>query len=299
MENKPATVIPALQQPPPLDFDKTSEWPAWIDHFDDYRFATALNERSGEAQVRTLLYTMGRQAREVFSTFGLTEEEARSYDVVKQKFDSHFIKERNIVYESNCFHRRQQQPQESVDQFATALHVLADRCDFGDMKKRLIRDKFVVGLHDEQLSEALQMDPQLTLASALAKARLKETVRQQQQCLRPEGVHSGRPPELQEHGSSVDAVMHQKRPQQNHGRCFYCDGNAHPRSACPAKSSKCHNCGNKGHFAKACLKKRVSSQRKMAIDDMPPRIQRFRLRLMRYLFSVQYVPGELHQWNFQ
>lgn len=270
MENKPATVIPALQQPPPLDFDKTSEWPAWIDHFDDYRFATALNERSGEAQVRTLLYTMGRQAREVFSTFGLTEEEARSYDVVKQKFDSHFIKERNIVYESACFHRRQQQPQESVDQFATALHVLADRCDFGDMKKRLIRDKFVVGLHDAQLSEALQMDPQLTLASALAKARLKETVRQQQQCLRPEGVHSGSPPELQEQGTSVDAVMHQKRPQQNQGRCFYCDGNAHPRSACPAKSSKCHNCGNKGHFAKACLKKRVSSQRKVRVCAVQP-----------------------------
>lgn len=30
----------------------------------------------------------------------------------------------------------------------------------------------------------------------------------------------------------------------------------------------------------------------MAIDDMPPRIQRFRLRLMRYLYSVQYVPGK-------
>lgn len=77
MANKPATVIPGLQQPPPLDFDKTSEWPAWIDHFDDYRFATALNERSGEAQVRTLLYTMGRQAREVFATFELTDDEAK------------------------------------------------------------------------------------------------------------------------------------------------------------------------------------------------------------------------------
>ncbi|XP_075539201.1 uncharacterized protein LOC142573868 [Dermacentor variabilis] len=135
MANKPATVNPGLQQPPPLDFDKTSEWPAWIDHFDDYRFATALNERSGEAQVRTLLYTMGRQAREVFATFELTDDEAKSYDVVKQRFNSHFVKERNIVYESACFHRRQQRPEESVDQFATALHVLADRCDFGDMKK--------------------------------------------------------------------------------------------------------------------------------------------------------------------
>ena len=121
MADKPAKVIPGLQQPPPLNFDKTSEWPAWIDHFDDHRFATALNERSGEAQVRTLLYTMGRQAREVFATFRLTGEEAKSYDVVKQKFDSHFVKERNIVYESACFHRGLQRPDESVDHFATAL----------------------------------------------------------------------------------------------------------------------------------------------------------------------------------
>lgn len=262
MENKPATVIPALQQPPPLDFDKTSEWPAWIDHFDDYRFATALNERSEEAQVRTLLYTMGRQAREIFATFGLTDEEAKKYDVVKQKFDSHFVKERNIVYESACFHRRQQRPEESVDQFATALHVLADRCDFADMKERLIRDTFVVGLRDAKLSEALQMDPQLTLATALAKARLKETVRQQQQSLRPEGLHSGSSPELQDQGANVDAVDHQRRPQRNRGRCLYCDGDGHPRSAWPAKTSKCHNCGNKGHFAKACLKKVESAQRK-------------------------------------
>ncbi|XP_070377458.1 uncharacterized protein [Dermacentor albipictus] len=265
MANKPATVIPGLQQPPPLDFDKTSEWPAWINHFDDYRFATALNERSGEAQVRTLLYTMGRQAREVFATFELTDDEAKSYDVVKQKFDSHFVKERNIVYESACFHRRQQRPEESVDQFATALHVLADRCDFGDMKKRLIRDRFVVGLRDVQLSEALQMDPQLTLATALAKARLKETVRQQQQSLRPEGVHIGSPPELQDQGAIVDAVGHQKHPQHKERRCPYCVGDAHPRSTCPAKASKCHYCGNEGHFAKACLKKVGSAQRKVRV----------------------------------
>lgn len=36
----------------------------------------------------------------------------------------------------------------------------------------------------------------------------------------------------------------------------------------------------------------VSLLGQMAIDDMPPRIQRFRMRLMRYLFSVQYVPGK-------
>uniref|UniRef100_L7M047 Putative zinc finger protein 84 n=1 Tax=Rhipicephalus pulchellus TaxID=72859 RepID=L7M047_RHIPC len=194
---------------------------------------------------------MGRQAREVFATFGLTGEEAKSYAVVKQKFDSHFVKERNIIYESACFHRRQQRPEESVDQFATALHVLADRCDFGDMKKRLIRDRFVVGLRDAQLSEALLMDSQLTLATALAKARLKETVRQQQQSLRPGRAHIGSLPELQDQGAIVDALGHKKRLQHNGGRCPYCTGDAHPRSTCPARASR------------ACRKKAKPVERKV------------------------------------
>lgn len=50
---------PGLQQPPSLDFDTTLEWLAWILHFDDYCYALGLNERSEEALVCTLLYTMG------------------------------------------------------------------------------------------------------------------------------------------------------------------------------------------------------------------------------------------------
>lgn len=106
MQNKPSEMAnnlsklnPALQQLPLLGFDNTSEWPAWINHFDYYRFATALNERSGEAQVRTLLYTMGRHAREVFSTFGLTEAEEeimmpskRSLKVILSKSRTSFMK---------------------------------------------------------------------------------------------------------------------------------------------------------------------------------------------------------------
>lgn len=107
------------------------------------------------------------------------------------------------------------------------------------------------------------MDPQLTLASALSKARLKETVWQQQLCLWLEGVHSGSTPN-QDQCASVDAVSHRKQPQQSQERRFYYYGDAHMRSVCPAKFSKCHNYGNKGHFAKACLKTGRPTQRRYA-----------------------------------
>ncbi|KAL3218101.1 hypothetical protein MRX96_006079 [Rhipicephalus microplus] len=78
-----------------------------------------------------------------------------------------------------CSNLRRQQLGETVDQFAAELSKLADRCEFASMKERLIRDRFVVGLRDQVLSEELQMDPKLTMATASARARTSETVKQQ------------------------------------------------------------------------------------------------------------------------
>ncbi|KAL3227630.1 hypothetical protein MRX96_024053 [Rhipicephalus microplus] len=125
-------------------FDRASEWPAWVQELDDYRFASGLNERTQEAQVYTLFYTMGRQALNIFRTFKLSEEQSKDYEVVKKRFDAYFITTRNLVFKSACFHRRHQAASESVDQYVTVLHTLADKCDYGMMEERIILDRFVV-----------------------------------------------------------------------------------------------------------------------------------------------------------
>ncbi|XP_072142307.1 uncharacterized protein [Dermacentor andersoni] len=251
---KPFHGMFAVPAPPRFDFDQMAEWPSWIQLFDDYRFASGLNERSEEAQVRILLYTMGRQAREIFSTFALPEEEQKQYEVVRKKFDKHFVAARYLVYESTCFHRHIQEPEESVDQFVTALHTLADQCDYKE-KEHMIRDRFVVGLRDAKLSESLQMDANLTLASALAKARLKETVQRQQQQLRETDDEP-----LVAATSNLDGVSKQGQPGKNSSgqhsgstprSCPNCGQGAHPRASCPAKAAKCNYCGCSEHFAAA------------------------------------------------
>ncbi|XP_077497399.1 uncharacterized protein LOC144108012 [Amblyomma americanum] len=277
----------AVPAPPGFVFDRTSEWPSWIQLFNDYRFASGPNEWSEEAQVRNLLYTMGRQAREIFSTFALPEEEQKQYEAVTNKFDNHFVAARNLVYESACFHRRIQNRGESVDQFVTALHTLAGRCDY-KKKERMIRNRFVAGLRDAKLSESLQMDANLTLASGLAKARLKETVQRQQQQLRETGDEP-----LAAATSNLDAVSKQGQPRKNssgqhsgssskncppgiQGRrpraqslrpdtprsCPNCGQGVHPRASCPAKAAKCNYCGCSGHFAAVCRKKAARDGKK-------------------------------------
>ena len=80
---------------------------------------------------------------------------------------------------------------EPVDSFITSPHKLIEHCDYGALKDEMIRDKIVVGLVlDEQLSEKLQLDPNLTLKRAVDQARQKEAVRKQQAVVRcnPPGV---------------------------------------------------------------------------------------------------------------
>ncbi|XP_077548057.1 uncharacterized protein LOC144160752 [Haemaphysalis longicornis] len=207
---------------------------------------------------------MGRQARDIFATFNLSVEDSKKSELVKKMFDEYFIKETNVVYESACFHKRHQMPGDSIDQFMTALHILAEKCDFGEFKQRLNRDRFVVGLRDDYLSESLQMDRKLSVATALAKGRLKETVKQQQAELRNFNEVRDNTPYNPCDDVNVDAVTRCRKPHRSEeprptparseGQCIFCGGHSHPRTKCPARTHKCFNCGVKGHFDKVCLK---------------------------------------------
>jgi hypothetical protein len=44
-----------------------------------------------------------------------------------------------------------------VDSFITALHGLAEYCEYGALKEELIRDRIVVGMSDTKTSETIQL----------------------------------------------------------------------------------------------------------------------------------------------
>lgn len=41
--------------------------------------------------MNTLIYLMGEEADDIVMSFGLTTEKARQYNVVKGKFEAHFV----------------------------------------------------------------------------------------------------------------------------------------------------------------------------------------------------------------
>lgn len=86
------------------------------------------------------------------TTFNLSEEDGKKYDVVKMKFENYFIKRRNTIFEKAKFNNRRQEVGEPVDTFITDLYCLAKHCNYGALHDEMIRDRLVVGLLDAHLS---------------------------------------------------------------------------------------------------------------------------------------------------
>ena len=179
--------------PEQFNFTNPEEWPKWARRFERFRKASGLAEKEEEAQVNTLVYSMGDEADDILRSFRLSEEDDKKYSVVKAKFDGHFVKRRNVIYERAKFNQRCQEPGESVDSFITALYGLAEYCGYAGLHDEMIRDRIVVGLRDARLSEKLQLDADLTLEKIFTQVRQAEAVKQQQSLVRGASVNHKQP----------------------------------------------------------------------------------------------------------
>lgn len=146
-----------MSTPPPSQFSfKGIDWPAWITRFEQYRDTTKLKALPQETQVKSLLYTMGNKANDIFQSFKLSEDDAKTYNMVKNKFDCYYVARKTKTYARARFNQRTQGPEETADDFITDLHTLAKQCEYGALEDELIRDRIVAGMKDTQLSKLIQ-----------------------------------------------------------------------------------------------------------------------------------------------
>ena len=74
---------------------------------------------------------------------------------------------RNVIHERACFHKRAQKPGERVEAFVRSLYELAQYCEFRQTKEEKIRDRIVIGISDNDVSQKLQLEPDLSLERAV------------------------------------------------------------------------------------------------------------------------------------
>ena len=128
---------------------------------------------------------MGEEADGILYSFGLSDDDRKKYNTVSNKSEAHFAKRRKYL-RTKKFNMRRQQEGEPVDSFITLLYRLAEHCNYHDLHDAMIQDRIVVGLRDSNLSEWLQIDPELSLDKAITMTRWTEAVREQQGVVRGE-----------------------------------------------------------------------------------------------------------------
>jgi len=105
---------------------------------------------------------MGDCADDILATLRLDETKA-THDEVRTALNGYFDVRRNLIVQRTLFNKRHQLAGESLDTFIQDLYRLAEDCKYGLLKDGLIRDRIVVGVVDDSLSDQLQAKADLTL----------------------------------------------------------------------------------------------------------------------------------------
>ena len=188
---------------------------------------------------------------------------------MKAKFESHFIKRQNTIFERAKFNRRVQHKGKSVDDFIIDLYSLAEHCQYRQLHDEMVRDRIVVGIKDSKLSEKLQMDNELTLEKAISLARNSESIKQQQTTVRSDQLIE---PQIEQiKGSRRRSVNADKLVSNTYkgkepraagaNSCTRCGQiPTHAKTNCPAREAECHKCKKKGHFKAFCRTKASVNQ---------------------------------------
>ena len=169
-----------------------------------------------------------------------------------------------MIFERCKFNQRKQEESESVDSFITTLHGLAEHCNYGALRSKMIQDRIVVGLLNANVSIKLQTDPELTLEKATTLARQHESVIKQQEVVRWErkqqsvdavefkktGERRGKQPQNRSKPSST-AQIPPRQPQKQF--CTRCGKTpSHGKQHCSAREATCHKCSKRDHYQSMC-----------------------------------------------
>ena len=247
--------------PLPKTFDgHAANWKKWCQRFDRYHVASGLAHKSEKEQVSIFLYAMGDCADDILATLSI-DEETISFADIKAELNNYFGARQNVVVERARFNKRVQRQSEAIDPFIQDLYKIAEGCNYGTLKEELIRDRIVVGVPDDDLSEQLQSKANLTLQEAVQLSRQAEARKESQPLIRESRSSAARDVDFIKKKPGAHKSHHHRRghnaPSSHHNppfhkKCMYCGRDQHAREACPAKSATCRACSKQGHNAMVC-----------------------------------------------
>ena len=171
------------QIPFPQKLDITTnlatEWRRFHAQWTNYCVATDLNDAPVRKRTATFLAIIGNDAYSLYESMDFGDEDRENIDVVVAKFREHCIGETNVTYERYIFNKRSQDVNESFDTFLAELRRLIKTCEYGTLDESILKDRIVMGIHNDTTRRKLLQTRQLTLAVAVDICRASELASRQ------------------------------------------------------------------------------------------------------------------------
>ena len=288
------TAMPSAKPPEPLNLEDTAHrgdnWKQFKRDWTYYETASKIDKEEGSVRVAHLLNVIGRGGQEMFETFSLSDGDRGDIKKVLQEFEARCAPVTHVIYERYIFNKRVQDPGESLDHYVTDLIKQASRCQYGELKDELVRDRLVSGIQNDLAREKLLSKKELTLTKAIQLLKSTEAIQlQARDMATPE---ASAVPEVTTHAFKQQRgrlpTGNSSRPQKP---CRYC-GRKHDfkKDACPAAEKKCYICNKKGHFAKQCR----SAKAHHIEDDYSDEEEVFFIHAVKHIASQPASPSYVH-----
>lgn len=142
----------------------SDSWNKWSKGFKIYFEACELSKKSPQIQVNILLHIIGEQCRELYEQF---DSKCNTVDEILEKFKNYFTQKKNLTVERHKFFTRNQNENESIEQYVYELKKLSKSCEFDTLCDSLIKDRLVCGISNIGIRERLLREPELTLEKAV------------------------------------------------------------------------------------------------------------------------------------
>ncbi|CAH0731334.1 unnamed protein product, partial [Brenthis ino] len=183
-----------------------------------------------------------------------------------------YEKQKNIILARHRLVTRKQQPGETLAEYSRSLAILARECHFkavtaNEHQNETVRGTFIAGILSQKIRERLLEKSTMSLEETLNLATSLETAENTSRLLTVSSPSTSAVPintisETQASQPQLNLAaskpqnFHHSRPTQSDRRCFFCGGNVHKRTKCPANNAQCQLCSKKGHFATVCRSSR-------------------------------------------
>lgn len=219
------------------------EWKEWKRALEHILLATGVKE---ESKFSSLMAYGGKDLQKIYYSF---EDPKPEYKYAIETLDAYFKPKQHAIFARHKFWEIERDPDESIDDLVIKLRSKAELCVFGNSAKESLEiammDKLIM-LMPQDLKEKLLQKDNLSFSEAIKLIKAHDAAKSQARQLT-----NSNPPIRQ--FSNVNQV----RLRQN-GDCYRCGSKTHKADSdrCPARRSRCHNCGREGHFMSVCRDKR-------------------------------------------